>query len=163
MFLRNLNLATLVSIVVLAASSASPALADNNNKQKGPMPQDRNRYQSRNNPELEADNLKEPIQLPDLPTFTGQKTKFILGSVHQAKQGPNYIEKFRAKEEPKQVIEWYKNTLQMYKWKISVAAAEVVQATNKDGSTICVLVSDLGNRKDGDRTAFEINYFQQNH
>jgi hypothetical protein len=49
----------------------------------------------------------------------------------------------------------------MYKWSIKPSDAQSVQASNKDGSRIFVLVNDLGAPKDGERTQVEINYFQQ--
>jgi len=71
------------------------------------------------------------------------------------------VMKFHAKEDAKLVIDWYRNTLQMYKWSIKPSDAQSVQASNKDGSRIFVLVNDLGAPKDGERTQVEINYFQQ--
>ena len=147
----------LVSMVVLGAQVAR---ADQYPKQ--PVPSDRNNFASKNNPLLDANTLREAVALPDVPPYTG-KLRFLFGSVHQAKQGPNYVMKFKAKEDSKEVIEWYRSTLQTYKWKLTASNAQAVQATNKDGNTISVIASDMGAKKDGERTQLEINYFQQDH
>jgi len=152
--LNGLGKAFLVSMAVLTGASIAHA-----EDKKLPVPPDRNKYQSRSNPLLEATNLREAVQLPDVPEFTG-KLRFILGSVHQAKTGPNYLMKFHTKEDAKTVIDWYRNTLQMYKWKIMSSDHMTVQASNKDGSTIFVLANELGAPKNGERTQLEINYFQ---
>lgn len=79
------------------------------------------------------DQLRDKVDLPDLPPFTG-KAKFVTGTVEQgAKGGPRYQMVFEAEEPQSQVIEWYDNVFRMYKWSNIQKSTSSVTATHKDG------------------------------
>lgn len=77
--------------------------------------------------------LRDKVDLPDLPTFTG-KARFMSGNVEQgAKGGPRYSMIFEAEEPQSQVVEWYDNVFRMYKWKNIQKSTSSVSAMHKDG------------------------------
>lgn len=79
------------------------------------------------------DQLKDKVDLPDLPSFTG-KAKFVTGTVEQgSKGGPRYSMVFEAEEPQNQVIDWYDNVFRMYKWNNVQKATSSVSASHKDG------------------------------
>jgi hypothetical protein len=79
------------------------------------------------------DQLKDKVDLPDLPSFTG-KAKFVTGTVEQsAKGGPRYSMTFEAEEPQNQVIDWYDNVFRMYKWANIQKATTSVSAVHKEG------------------------------
>ncbi len=106
---------------------------------------------------LEAEDLSTKVDLPNLPEFTG-KAKFI-GGVSRKEHGQNYIQHFLAKEDAKLVIDWYLNTLNMYKWKIDYNDLQSITAKTPD-STCSIFVNDISARKTGYKSEIEINYFQ---
>lgn len=79
------------------------------------------------------DQLKDKVDLPDLPAFTG-KARFVTGTVEQgSKGGPRYSMVFEAEEPQNQVIDWYDNVFRMYKWNNIQKSASSVSATHKEG------------------------------
>ncbi len=79
------------------------------------------------------DRLRDKVDLPDLPAYTG-KAKFVQGTVEQsAKGGPRYAMVFEAEEPQSQIIDWYDNVFRMYKWASIKKAASSVTATHKEG------------------------------
>ena len=79
------------------------------------------------------DRLRDKVDLPDLPAFTG-KAKFVTGTIEQSsKGGPRYQMTFEAEEPQAQVIDWYDNVFRMYKWKDIKRSSSAVSATHKEG------------------------------
>lgn len=110
--------------------------------------------------DFQIDPLKDKVELPNLPEFTGH-AKFIMGTMHPTDKGPSYVQHFAAKEDHKLVLDWYKNTLNMYGWKITFADNQVVTAEMK-GANCAVSVNDCTGRKDGMNSEIEIDYSQRN-
>ncbi len=106
---------------------------------------------------MEADTLANKVDLPNLPDFTGQ-AKFVSGLVHQAERGTHYVQHFTAKQDAKLVLDWYLNTLNMYKWKINYSDSQSI-ASKLGGSTCAVLVRDISGQKTPYKSEIEINYF----
>lgn len=104
--------------------------------------------------------MKDKVDLPNLPEFTGH-AKFIMGTMHPTDKGPSYVMHFSAKEDHKLVLDWYKNTLNMYGWKITFADGQVVTAENKNANC-AVSVNDCTGRRDGNNSEIEIDYSQRN-
>lgn len=104
--------------------------------------------------------LKDKVDLPNLPNFTGH-AKFIMGTVHPSDKGPSYVMHFATKEDHKLVLDWYKNTLNMYGWKITFADGQVVTAQLKNANC-AVSVNDCTGRRDGNNSEIEIDYSQRN-
>jgi hypothetical protein len=79
------------------------------------------------------DQLRDKVDLPDLPMYTG-KAKFVSGTVEQgAKGGPRYSMVFEAEEPQSQVIDWYDNVFRMYKWNGIQKSTSSVSASHKEG------------------------------
>lgn len=62
--------------------------------------------------------IKQPMTLPDLPSYSGQAT-FLHGLMYPNKPGgPAINMMFKTKEAPGTVLGWYKDTLKGYNWTI---------------------------------------------
>ncbi|MCW5823034.1 MAG: hypothetical protein KIT34_09545 [Cyanobacteria bacterium TGS_CYA1] len=60
--------------------------------------------------------LKAPMNVPEVPNYTGQTT-FVGGLMYPNKKGgPTVSMHYRVRETPDQVIEWYEEALKAYKW-----------------------------------------------
>ncbi len=105
--------------------------------------------------------LKEKVDLPNLPNFTGH-AKFGFGTMHPSDRGPSYVMHFFAKEDHKLILDWYKNTLNMYGWKITFADGQVVTAETKNAHCAISVNDCTGMRNDGCNSEFEIDYSQRN-
>jgi hypothetical protein len=82
--------------------------------------------------------LREPIDLPDLPRFTGH-AHFDNGKVRQTVSGQGSLQEFTVQESTNTVFDWYKSVLQMNQWKITNNAPDILTATkNKNHCTIGV-------------------------
>ncbi|CAN5623400.1 hypothetical protein BH10CYA1_BH10CYA1_42670 [soil metagenome] len=106
---------------------------------------------------MDADTLTNKVDLPNLPDFTGQ-AKFIGGLVHQADRGTHYVQHFTTKQDSKLVLDWYLNTLNMYKWKINYSDKQSI-ASKQGGATCSIFVQDISDRKSPYKSDIEINYF----
>lgn len=106
---------------------------------------------------MEADTLANKVDLPNLPDFTGQ-AKFVSGLVHQAERGTHYVQHFTTKQDSKLVLDWYLNTLNMYKWKINYSDSQSI-ASKLGPSTCAVFVRDISGQKSPYKSEIEINYF----
>lgn len=86
---------------------------------------------------------------PDLPTYT-IKTKFLDGFYLPTKNGSSVCQmRYSSEEEPKNILEFYKQALPSNGWKIEFAAGPSISARHNDGHlvTINVTESKLGRIK----------------
>jgi hypothetical protein len=91
------------------------------------------------------EQLRDKVDLPDLPPFTG-KAKFVSGTVEQgAKGGPRYSMVFEAEEPQNQVVDWYDNVFRMYKWNGIQKSTSSVSATHKEGHFASVSTDSVVN------------------
>ncbi len=140
-----------LAIALVIASSSLAAFAQQNNQPPGSST-------SSGSP----DKLKEKVTVPELPEYTG-KSKYLHGLVYPSnpdnKKGPTYVMVFNTKETESQVHDWWLNSLRQYKWNITYTSADVVQGTNKDGSSCIVQIGGpvIGQAKD-DRASYVIRY-----
>lgn len=107
---------------------------------------------------MEAEDINSKVTLPNLPDFTGQ-VKFIAGVTHHAIKGQHFIQHFSTKEDAKLVLDWYLNTLNMYKWKIEFNDKQSINA-KLPNATCSIYVNDTSKLKTGYKSDVEINYFQ---
>jgi hypothetical protein len=108
------------------------------------------------------DRLKDKVSLPNVPEYTG-KAKYLHGLVYShinnQKQGPAYVMCFNAKESIPQVRDWWLASLRQYRWNITYTSKDVVQGSDKDGSTCIIQIGPpvAGVAKD-DKASFEIRF-----
>jgi hypothetical protein len=151
----SLLLGVVLNLNVLAFAKSDDAPARALNGQPLPKP-DRRGIQVQ--AKMEADALTGKVDLPNLPEFTG-KAVFIGGLVHQANKGQHYVEHFKAKEDAKLVLDWYLNTLNMYKWQIMYNDSQSITA--KSPTAQCsIFINDTSTHKTAYKSEIEINYFQ---
>lgn len=122
------------------------------------QPQQSSGSQYKKAPTVAADPLKNKVDLPDLPDFTGH-AKFVRGVSSNTDHCQNYLQFFVASEDPTQVLDWYKNTLSMYKWNISYAGPICVTA-DKEQNTCSIMVSnsDSDLKSKNAKTLIQISY-----
>lgn len=88
--------------------------------------------------------MKRPMDLPDLPKYTGQ-AEFVEGLMYPNKPGgPAIVMKFRAKEEPDSVLSWYSDSLKQFTWKLEGSHSgknitSIKAQHGKNGCSILVL------------------------
>jgi hypothetical protein len=86
--------------------------------------------------------IHRPMDLPNLPQYTGTGATFVEGLMYPNKPGGAAISlTYQAKEAPDVVMSWYEEALVNYHWKVSKAKSEkgAVMAVNGDnGVTINV-------------------------
>ncbi|HEY9784637.1 MAG TPA: hypothetical protein V6D17_04480 [Candidatus Obscuribacterales bacterium] len=84
--------------------------------------------------------LDHDVSLPDLPQFTGQH-KFSTGIMFpDVPGGPAYILRYSTSAKPKQIIEWYRTSLETYGWKRTSGDEYNIRATkNQNYVTISIL------------------------
>ncbi len=104
------------------------------------------------------DMLKDKVDLPDLPAYTG-KARFVTGSVeNSSKGGPKYSFCFEADEKKDQILEWYENVFRMYKWPKVTKTESSIEAKHKDGHYATVMTSTLVGKDGKHRTSFTVHY-----
>lgn len=85
--------------------------------------------------------IRQPMALPDLPSYTGQ-AKFVDGLMYPNKPGGAAITlHFLTREEPDTVLEWYSSALSSYQWKMGKSSGKdrSVQGTKgKNGVVVRV-------------------------
>ena len=104
------------------------------------------------------EQLKEPPELPQLPSYSG-KLKFLRGYTQPTGKGwVVYHVKYLTQEDPVKVKDWYENALAMYQWKILNSAGQTITANHKDGH-MCTLIFNP-TTKPGYRTHLGMFYSQ---
>jgi len=120
----------IASALVLSGLAAGQQISS---AQNTPSAYRKNPYQLNPQDSHKLDRLRDKVDLPDLPPFTG-KAKFVSGTVEQgAKGGPRYSMVFEAEEPQNQIVDWYDNVFRMYKWNGIQKSTSSVSATHKEG------------------------------
>lgn len=150
-----LLLASVFLISTFAAGQISSA------QQMKPSAYSRKPYQLNPEENHKLEQLRDKVDLPDLPSYTG-KSKFVSGSVEQsAKGGPRYSMVFEAEEPQSQVIEWYDNVFRMYKWKDIQKSTSSVSAAHKEGHYASVSTDSIvrpGGANPKVKSSFTVHY-----
>jgi hypothetical protein len=103
--------------------------------------------------------LKAPMDLPDVPRYTGAGTEFSEGLLYPNKPGGAAVSMtYRAKEAPDVVLSWYEDALKNYQWKTKTkgTGANAVISGMHGNNGITVTVSPTKAR--GFRTDLRISY-----
>ncbi len=106
--------------------------------------------------------IHRPMDLPNLPQYTGTGATFVEGLMYPNKPGGAHISlTYRAKEAPDVVMSWYEDALTNYHWKISKNKNEkgAVVATNGDnGVTVNVKPAGQKGYKTDLRITFKLGH-----
>jgi hypothetical protein len=71
------------------------------------------------NPEFRGERLNKPVDLIDLPPYSGKNVEFVTGTLFpNVKGGPSATMQFSVHEDPKAVLEWYKSAFNENKWQM---------------------------------------------
>ena len=103
----------------------------------------------------QTDALSQKFTINGLPEYSG-KQKFLAGRKYVSESGPQYMQEFLVMEPASQVIDWYKDALGSYKWKITSSANNFIQAKRSDGSSVMIVASPFKS-KEG-RSRVKISY-----
>ena len=148
----------IASIFLLSTYAVGPQISS---AQNTPSSYRTKPYQLNPEENHKLEPLRDKVDLPDLPAYTG-KARFVTGTVEQAaKGGPRYAMVFEAEEPQSQVIDWYDNVFRMYKWKSIQKNTSSVSASHKEGhfasvSTDAVVKPGVSNKKIN--SSFTVHY-----
>jgi hypothetical protein len=83
--------------------------------------------------------LKTPVELPDVPVYTGRAT-FVSGTQYPddpaaKRTGLIYL----VHEEEGEVLQWYQNSLTAYQWKVNKFRPETHQVVATRGNATCTV------------------------
>jgi hypothetical protein len=149
------NRVFLYPLLLLTMVNGSSLLAAPNLRQQA----NRNHTNFAVMPEIHA--LKEPVQIPDVPTFTGH-TKFVGGNTMRVPNSiTSYQMRFYADKDPKAVVSFYKTAFTNKGWKIANANSNSVTAEDRYGHQ-CVITARDSNVSDDIKSMFTIAYQQMN-
>lgn len=149
MSLRFRELVTQGLVISLFAQSAlinycQPSLAQQQlQQQKGFQLPNMNKYrqtpQTRDAEEYRSDRLTAPIELTDIPQYTGRAV-FVTGLKYpRDRSGMRVGMTFGVQEGESEVLEWYKSALKTYKWSLlseSVVDKSISAAKGKNSFTL---------------------------
>jgi len=113
--------------------------------------------------EFNPNALPRPINLPNLPSYTGAQ-QYINGLVYpNAKDGPGYMMVFNCENTKVQIKDWWQNALKIHKWDVTFSDSNTIKARDKDGS-ICIVTMQgpitTKDRSKNTRAAYQIYYHQ---
>ncbi|MBZ0187147.1 MAG: hypothetical protein K8F91_12945 [Candidatus Obscuribacterales bacterium] len=100
--------------------------------------------------------LRKPMELPDLPAYTGQ-SQFISGLMYPNKPGGAAISmRYMAKEDAGTVSQWYADTLKANSWKTAKATNDSSIRAQKGGNGVTIRVTPA--KKSGFKSEMKISY-----
>jgi hypothetical protein len=98
--------------------------------------------------------LKTPVELPGLPSYSGQAT-FMDGFSYPNAQPATISMRFSTKEDASEILAWYKQAFGNYNWKLMGSSSKSVTATKDDASCY---VRTMPTSQSGYKTEFLISY-----
>jgi len=91
--------------------------------------------------EYKSERLAAAPQLPNLPTYSG-RSKLLLALRRPNPRGGSRVElQYLAQEDQNQVLDWYRQSLQMYHWSVADNKDEPVITATSGGYTATVRVA----------------------
>ena len=101
--------------------------------------------------------LSSPIELPDVPQYTGRLT-FVSGLRYpDDPHGSTVLLTYRMHEEMAEVLQWYAESLKSYAWKVQDLKPDTHQVLALKGRTACTILASAC-RAPGFRTEITITY-----
>lgn len=101
-------------------------------------------------PPLPQTNLSAPVEIPDVPQFSGKQSQFQTGAVEETPTSLRFREYWLIREDQSEVVDWYKSALMNYQWKIKSVTFDRVSA-KKEKATVEVMVLKYPVLKNGFR------------
>jgi hypothetical protein len=129
-------LLALLALSSTLAATAAPAnaVAPASSQAKTPRPATADQ-------EYKFERLKAPVTLPNLPNYPGRAT-FITGLRYPyAKAGQRVGLTYGTLEQAPQILEWYRETLKNYQWKIGKAETDNAVLASLNGNVVTVSVT----------------------
>lgn len=113
---------------------------------------------SKANPEKVVTN---PINLADLPQFTGQ-AKYVDGSATDNRgAGTGFRQRWFMKEGRAEIVNWYRSALSGSGWTLRGSAPGAISAKNKSGNHVSIYVNEIS-LPDHFKCETVICYYQKN-
>lgn len=114
--------------------------------------------------EFNPNTLARPVELPNLPSYTGVQY-YINGLVYpNAKGGVGYMMVFNCENTKVQIKDWWQSALKAHKWDVTFSDSNIIKARDKDGSTCIVTmqgpITTTKEKSKNVRAAYQI-YYQQ--
>ena len=101
--------------------------------------------------------LSSPMDLPDVPKYTGRAT-FVSGLKYPDNpHGPVVLLTYRMHEEGQEVLQWYSDSLKAYSWRVQDLKPETRQVLASKGRTECTILASPY-KGPGFRTEVQITY-----
>jgi len=101
--------------------------------------------------------LKQPMDLPDVPRYSGAGAQFIEGLMYPNKPGGAAISlTYRVKEAPDAVLGWYQDALANYQWKMGQSKDPNMLKGSHGRNGVTVTVTPT--KQKGFRTDLRISY-----
>jgi hypothetical protein len=132
------------SPIILSGMLAGACAADSTpiQHEAGPTAKPRVYRPPTANQEYKTEVLKAPVELPGVPTYSGQRVTFERGFRYPNPRsgmriGLNYL----AMEDEGTIVNWYRQALPMYKWKMSPNGSDPsLVAGTLNGNTVSIRV-----------------------
>jgi hypothetical protein len=108
---------------------------------------------------LASETLKHQFDTPEVPEYSGNH-HFLFGTLHRSDRGASYTMDFASKDQPANVLEWYKSSFSSYKWKIRYSNNDTISA-GKDGN-ICTVNAEPATGKPavkGEKCRYSVSFF----
>ncbi|HEY9755678.1 MAG TPA: hypothetical protein V6C97_10990 [Oculatellaceae cyanobacterium] len=86
--------------------------------------------------------LKSKVALNSLPDYSGRSV-FIFGRRVQSEAGTAITESFYVAEPSTQVIEWYKQALSSYGWKVVTSDKASINAQHQDNASVNITATSI--------------------
>lgn len=102
--------------------------------------------------------LRKPVELPNLPMYTG-KCHFLGGqSELRAKGGPRYRMCFQSEDSQSDILSWYANTFVLYRWKIEQRTSSTIASYYRNGDYCVVQTSKTTVKSGKDKCTLTIQF-----
>lgn len=151
-------LSVVVIMVVLLAQEKCLAQVKQPNRPAYQMRLPVHKLKNSQNPEFRSERLKQPVDLSEIPPFPGKKMEFVTGTIFPAvKGGPSVTMQFSVRENPKDVLNWYKANFILYKWQLQENMTGFNGVAAMKSHNICQVMT-LGPSKRGAKCDFLLRY-----
>lgn len=151
---NSLAIASVLSLVLASTSQAQTARPDQRLQQNRQSTSYEKVHEDAD--VYKAIPLSQPVELPQVPNFSGDK-KFVKGLTWPKQYGgPSYIMHFTSNDDARTVRDWYADALQSHNWKIFKSTNLGVFAKHPEGHYCYVTFLDRPGK--GIKCRYTLNY-----